>query len=187
MALIIRALKNRDCDVPDYVYRLKFKRERQKLVAGIACFVEIDTEIPGRREYYLLTCNNVRLKSRYFLLVSGGSHSSLPGKKEASTLTMKIGFQSKISASWLLPITGNSKRAWGKSTWCGNLTDSIESLIIENSHVYCEIEWKKNDIKKTAEQEGTSLQEMSTKRITRHWALRFCGKILKQNAFTSLA
>lgn len=143
MALIIRALKNRDCDVPDYVYRLKFKRERQKLVAGIACFVEIDTEIPGRREYYLLTCNNVRLKSRYFLLVSGGSHSSLPGKKEASTLTMKIAFQSKISAFWLLPITGNSKRAWGKSTWCGNLPDSIESLIIENSHVYCEIEWKK--------------------------------------------
>ena len=61
MAFIPRAFKNRDCDVPDCVYRLKFERDRQKLVAGIACVVEID--IPDRREYYLLTCNKVTLRN----------------------------------------------------------------------------------------------------------------------------
>ena len=61
MAFIPRAFKNRDCHVPDCVYRLKFKRDRQKLVAGIACVVEID--IPDRREYYLLTCNKGTLRN----------------------------------------------------------------------------------------------------------------------------
>ena len=64
MAVFKRALKNRDCDVPFCIYRLNFETEKQQLAAGIACAVEIDTEVPsGRREYYLLTCNRVTSKS----------------------------------------------------------------------------------------------------------------------------
>ena len=62
MEFVPRAFKSRNCDVPDCVYRLKFEREGQKLVAGIACVVAID--IPGGRENYLLTCNKVTLKNR---------------------------------------------------------------------------------------------------------------------------
>ena len=62
MAFIPRVFKNRDCDVPDCAYRLKILKNGQKLVAGIACVVEID--ITDRKEYYLLTCNKVTLKNR---------------------------------------------------------------------------------------------------------------------------
>ena len=46
MYYALKALGGPDCDVPiaNCVYRLKFSKESQQLLVGIACAAEIDTD-----------------------------------------------------------------------------------------------------------------------------------------------
>lgn len=144
MAFFSRALKNRDCDVPDCVYRLKFERDRQKLIAGIACAVEIDK--PDRQEYYMLTCNKVISKNGERRFYARQWRKPLfPRRNGDLDINGKNRF-SKQNFCFLTPSDHwkPDKSLKAKSWRAGDPPDSIKSLIIENRHIYREIEWVKD-------------------------------------------
>lgn len=145
MAFFSRAFKNRDCDVPDCVYRLKFERDRQKLIAGIACAVEIDE--PDGKEYYLLTCNKVILKNgerRFYARQWRKPLFRLRRNKDldinGENCFLKQNFCFLTPPNHWKP----DKSLKVKSCDAGDNLDSIKSLIIENCHIYREIEWVKD-------------------------------------------
>lgn len=142
MEFVPRAFKSRNCDVPDCVYRLKFEREGQKLVAGIACVVAID--IAGGRKYSLLTCNKVTLKNRKRLFSARQWKKPLFSSRRNEDLDINgKNCSSKKNFSFLTP-----SNHWkpDKSLKAKPLDppDSIKSLIIEYPHIHREIEWVKN-------------------------------------------
>ena len=144
MAFISRALKNRDCDVPDCVYRLKFERDRQKLIAGIACAVEID--VPGGKEYYLLNCDKVILKNgeRRFYARQWRKPPFRPRRNGDLDINGKKCFL-KQNFCFLTPPNHwkPDKRLKVESWDARDPSDSIKSLIIQNN-IYREIEWVKD-------------------------------------------
>ena len=139
MAFISRALKNRDCDVPDCVYRLKFERDRQKSIAGIACAVEI----LGGKEYYLLTCNKVISKNGQGSFYARQWRKPLFRPRRNGDLNIK---GNKENFCFLTPPNHRKpdKSLKVKSYDDRDPPDSIKSLIIENRHIYREIEWVKD-------------------------------------------
>lgn len=141
MAFIPRAFKNRDCDVPDCVYRLKYERNGQKLVAGIACVVEND------RKKYLLTCNKVTLKNQERCFYARQWRKPLFPPRRNRDLDIKgENCFSKQNFSFLTPSNRwkPDKSLKVKSFDTGNSPDVIKSLIIEYPHKQREIEWVKN-------------------------------------------
>ena len=141
MAFISRAFKNRDCNVPDCVYRLKFERDRQKLIAGIACAVEID--VLGGKEYYLLTCNKVISKNGEGRFYARQWRKPLFRPRRNGDLNIK---GNKENFCFLTPPNHRKpdKSLKVKSYDDRDPPDSIKSLIIENRHIYREIEWVKD-------------------------------------------
>ena len=146
MAVLGRALKNRDCDLPNCVYRLKISGGRQAFFAGIACAVEIDTETPESKKH-LLTCNKVIMKNgerrfsahqwrKPFYLLCQRGNPDING--ENYFLKHDFCFLTPPD-TWKL-----KKRLKAKAFKAGECPDKIKSLILDKSRDNLEIEWKKD-------------------------------------------
>ena len=146
MAVFDRALKNRDGDVPNCVYRLKISGEGREVFAGIACAVEIDTETPESKKY-LLTCNKVIMENgeRRFSAHQWRRPFSLCKKKKNPDINGENCFLKHDFCFLTLPDTWKlKKRLKAKAFKAGECPDKIKSLILDKSRKNLEVEWEKN-------------------------------------------
>ena len=140
MAFFSRAFKNRDCDVPDCVYRLTFEINGQELDAGIACVVEIDG-----KEYYLLTCNKVASKNQKRCFSARQWRKPILHHRRNLNIDGE-NFFFKQNFSFLTPSNhwkpDKSLKAISRNA--GNPPDVIKSLIIEYPNIHRKIKWVKD-------------------------------------------
>ena len=145
MAFFSRAFKNRDCDVPDCVYRLTFEVNGQELDAGIACVVEID--ITDRKEYYLLTCKKVTSKNQKRCFSARQWRKPILSPRRNLDINGENCFF-KQNFSFLTPVNRDhwkpDKSLKATSRIAGNLPDVIKSLIIEYPNIHRKIKWVKD-------------------------------------------
>lgn len=146
---ITRAFRNRDCDVQNCLYGLKLQTEGQQLFAGIAFAVEqqISEELS---KYYLLTCYNVKLRTR------GKCFSAVQYRKPffrfRKNKALHIGSENyflKDNFCFLTPTNfGTPKKSLRlKACPAEDPPGSITSLIIKKYHRIGEINWTRDSKK----------------------------------------
>lgn len=59
-SVVKRSFNDRSADVPYCLYHVDSEKDRQRRFTGIACAVEVESEVKGQaKKYFLLTCTDV--------------------------------------------------------------------------------------------------------------------------------
>ena len=159
-----RAFRNRDCDVQNCLYRLKLQTEGQQLFLGVAFAVE--QQITGEpSKYYLLTCNNVKLKTRgqsFFAVQYRKPFFSFRKNKELRI--DRNNYFLKDNFCFLTPPNAwkPQKSLRVKACPAENPPVWIKSLIIKVSRRIGEIYWKRNTENEKYQPEKSTLLEDDT-------------------------